>query len=96
MTGLKATGGGGRIRGGGISNGNVNPGRGGRPDVDPPWWEALSRRSDQAEAREEIARLIRLGEVSVRPLPGDPERVEVIPVHPHAAKTRSKPGGPEA
>ena len=32
---------------------------------------------DQSEARREIARLIRLGTIRVRPMPGDPNRVRI-------------------
>jgi hypothetical protein len=49
------------------------------------WWEELAVNSDQAEIQAEIARLIRLGEVRVRPRPGDPDRVEVIRCDPEVA-----------
>jgi hypothetical protein len=59
------------------------------------WWEELGAKSDQAEIREEIGRLIRRGEVRVRPRRGDPERVEVIPCDPSVADTTSDRAGPE-
>ena len=43
-----------------------------------PWWEDMSANSDREDVREEIGRLIRQGLITVRPRPGDPERVEVI------------------
>jgi hypothetical protein len=56
------------------------PPRGGGAET--PWWEDLSAHSDKAEVRERIAELIRQGEVIVRPRPGDPDRVEVVPRDP--------------
>lgn len=50
-----------------------------------PWWEELSAHSDREEVREEITRLIRTGLATVRPRPGDPERVEVVPRDPRGA-----------
>jgi hypothetical protein len=52
------------------------------PGDGPPWWEEMSATSDREHVREEIARLIRAGLVTVRPRPGDPERVEVVPRRP--------------
>jgi hypothetical protein len=49
---------------------------------DPSWWEEMSANTDREDVREEIAGLIRAGLVSVRPLPGDPERAEVVPCYP--------------
>jgi hypothetical protein len=47
--------------------------------VSTTWWEELSARSDRPDAREEITRLIRQGQITVRPCPGDPERVRLSP-----------------
>ncbi len=48
----------------------------------------MSANSDRDEVREEIGRLIRLGEVTVRPRPDDPERVEVIPRDPQGGHAK--------
>jgi hypothetical protein len=63
------------------------------PKQDATWWEELGAKSDRPEIREEIDLLIRRGEVRVRPRPGDPDRVDVIPRDPDTPAKHAGPGG---
>lgn len=43
-------------------------------------WRKLAADSDREVVQEQIRNAIRSGEIRVRPWPGDPERVQIIPV----------------
>ncbi len=53
------------------------------------WWEELSEQSDQPEVQARIRRLIWAGRVRVLPVPGDPTRVRVVPLHSEEPRGRA-------
>jgi hypothetical protein len=42
-------------------------------------WRVLSAESDREDVQEEIRGALRAGAIRVRPCPGDPQRVQILP-----------------